>query len=86
MVVRVDDVLVSGGDDEDPLRNLEEVLRGLAKERLLLKKGKCFFMESQVTSDLSVSESKQRRYSTRLNQSPKHHLQRMCQSSSPIWA
>lgn len=34
VVVRVDDLLVSGADDEDPLRNLEEVLKGLAKAGL----------------------------------------------------
>ena len=46
VIVRVDDILVSGGNDNDHLRNLEEVLKRLAEAELRLKKGKCVFMES----------------------------------------
>ena len=46
VIVRVDDILVSGVNDNDHLRNLEEVLKRLG---LRLKKGKCVFMEAQVT-------------------------------------
>ena len=49
VIVRVDDILVSGANDNDHLRNLEEVLTRLAEAGLRLKKGKCVFMESQVT-------------------------------------
>ena len=49
VIVRVDDILVSGGNDNDHLRHLEEVLKRLAEAELRLKKGKCVFMESQVT-------------------------------------
>ena len=49
VIVRVDDILVSGANDDDHLRNLEEVLKRLAEAGLRLKKGKCVFMESQVT-------------------------------------
>ena len=49
VIVRVGDILVSGANDNDHLRNLEEVLKRLAKAGLRLKKGKCVFMESQVT-------------------------------------
>ena len=49
MIVRVDDILVSGAKANDHLRNLEKVLTGLAEAGLRLKKGECVFMESQVT-------------------------------------
>ena len=49
MIVCVDDKLVSGANDNDHLRNLEEVLERLAEAGLRLNKGKCMFMESQVT-------------------------------------
>lgn len=38
VIVRVDDILVSGADDGDHLRNLEEVLKRLAEAGLRLKK------------------------------------------------
>ena len=43
MIVREDDILVSVAVDNVHLRNLEKVLN------LLLKKGKCVFLESQVS-------------------------------------
>ena len=49
VIVRIDDILVSGAYDEDHLKNLEEVFKRLAKVGLLLKKGNCVFMEPQVT-------------------------------------
>ena len=49
MIVRVDDILVSGANHGDHLKNLEEVFKRLAKAGLRLKKGKCVFMEPQVT-------------------------------------
>ena len=49
MIVRVDDILVSGANDGDHLNNLEEVFKRLVKAGLRLKKGKCVFMEPQVT-------------------------------------
>ena len=48
VIVRVDDILVSGANDGDHLKNLEEVFKRLAKARMRLKKGKCVFMEPQV--------------------------------------
>ncbi|XP_068739595.1 uncharacterized protein [Montipora capricornis] len=50
VIVRVDDILVSGANDDAHLRNLEEILKRLAEAGLRLKKGKCVFMESQVLS------------------------------------
>ena len=49
VIVRVDDILVSGAKDGDRLKNLEEVFERLPKAGLRLKKGKCVFMEPQVT-------------------------------------
>ena len=49
VIVRVGDILVSGANDNDHLRNLEEVLKRFAEAELGLKKGKCVFKESQVT-------------------------------------
>ena len=49
VIVRVDDILVSGANDGDHLNNLEEIFKRLAKAGLRLKKGKCVFMEPQVT-------------------------------------
>ena len=49
VIVRVDDILVSGARDEDHLNNLEEVLKRLASAGLRLRKNKRVFMEPQVT-------------------------------------
>ena len=48
VIVRVDDILVSGVDDEDRLNNLEDVLKRLAEAGLRLKRSVCF-MQPQVT-------------------------------------
>ena len=49
VIVRVDDILVSGASDEDHLSNLEEVFKRLARAGSRLRKNKCVFMEPQVT-------------------------------------
>ena len=46
--VRVDDILVSGENDEDHLRNLREVLEALKEAGLTLKMKKCSFMMPEV--------------------------------------
>lgn len=48
VVVRVDDILVSGSSDEEHLANLEEVLKRLFEAGLRLKKKKCSFMVEEV--------------------------------------
>ena len=45
----MDDIQVSGACEEDPLNNVEEVLKWLASGGLRLRKDKCVFMEPQVT-------------------------------------
>ena len=47
--VRVDDILVSGQDDEEHLRNLRKVLEKLKEAGLTLKLAKCAFMQDEVT-------------------------------------
>jgi len=49
IIVRVDDVLVSGKNDEEHLANLETILRRLAEAQLRLNKEKCTFMAPEVT-------------------------------------
>ena len=49
VIVRVDDILVSGAIDEDCLSNLEEVLKRLTSAGLRLRKNTCVFPEPQVT-------------------------------------
>ena len=49
VIARVDDILVSCANDGDHFKNLEEVFKRLAKAGLQLKKGKCVFIEPQVT-------------------------------------
>ena len=46
--VRVDDILVSGLDDEDHLKNLKAVLQALKEAGLTVKMKKCFFMQPEV--------------------------------------
>lgn len=48
VVVQIDDILVSGADDEDHLKNLGTVLERLSKAGLRLRKEKCSFMEPEV--------------------------------------
>jgi len=50
VVVRVDNILVSGKDDPDHLANLEAVLSRLFTAGLKLRLGKCLFMQPEVTS------------------------------------
>ena len=46
--VYIDDILVTGKDDEEHLRNLGEVLRQLEGAGMKLKHEKCFFLLSEV--------------------------------------
>lgn len=46
--VYIDDILVTGKDDEEHLRNLGEVLRHLEEAGMRLKREKCFFLLSEV--------------------------------------
>ena len=46
--VYIDDILVTGNDDEDHLHNLGEVLRRLEDAGMRLKREKCFFLLSEV--------------------------------------
>ena len=48
MNVRVDDILVSGKDDVDHLRNVSQVLHVLKDAGLTLRKDKCSFMQAEV--------------------------------------
>ena len=47
-IVRIDDILISGEDDEAHLRNVSSVLQVLKDSRLRLKQSKCKFMMNQV--------------------------------------
>lgn len=48
VVVYLDDILVSGEDEADHLKNLAEVLSRLEEAGLLLKRSKCAFMQKEV--------------------------------------
>ena len=48
VVVRLDDILVSGKNDLDHLKNLEKVLQKLSSARVKLRREKCHYMESEV--------------------------------------
>ena len=48
VVVRVDDILVSGKSDADNVRNLDSVLKRLSDAGLKLKRQKWKFMQSSV--------------------------------------
>lgn len=47
--VRVDDILISGKDDEEHLRNLSSVLQVIESSGLRLKEVKCVFLAEEVT-------------------------------------
>ena len=47
--VRVDDILISGSNDETHLENLSNVLEVLSKNTLKLKRSKCVFLAPEVT-------------------------------------
>ena len=49
VVVRIDDILVSGKDELNHLANLENVLSRLSSAGLRLRLDKCLFMQSSVT-------------------------------------
>ena len=49
VVVRVDDILVSGKDDPDHLANLEAVLSRISTAGLKLRLAKCLFIQPEVT-------------------------------------
>ncbi|XP_062864462.1 uncharacterized protein K02A2.6-like [Trichomycterus rosablanca] len=48
VAVYLDDILVTGVNDDEHLKNLAEVLRRLEEAGLRLKRNKCAFMESEV--------------------------------------
>ena len=48
VVVRLDDILVSGKNGLDHLKNLEKVLQKLSSAGLKLRRDKCHYMESEV--------------------------------------
>ena len=47
-VVRVDDILISGRNDEEHLSNLRKVLEILSESGLTLRLSKCSFMQDEV--------------------------------------
>ena len=49
VIVRMDDILISGKDDNNHLANLESVLKKLSEAGLRLQKEKCYFMVPEVT-------------------------------------
>ena len=49
VIVRVDDILVSGRNDAEHLHNLKVVLSVLKEAGLIVKLPKCSFLQSQVT-------------------------------------
>ena len=49
VIVRMDDILISGKDDDHHMANLEAVLKKLSEAGLRLPKEKCFFMVPEVT-------------------------------------
>ena len=49
VVVRIDDILVSGKDELNHLANLEKVLSRLSSAGLRLRLDKCLFMQSSIT-------------------------------------
>ena len=49
VIVRLDDILVSGANDEEHIANLEEVLKRLSNAGARLKMSKCVFMGPKVT-------------------------------------
>ncbi len=48
VAVYLDDILVTGTNEEEHLRNLEEVLRRLETSGLRLKRSKCEFLGEEV--------------------------------------
>ena len=49
VIVRMDDIPISGKDDDHHMANLEAVLKKLSEAGLRLPKEKCFFMVPEVT-------------------------------------
>ena len=49
VIVRVDDILISGQNDQEHLDNLRTVLSVLKESGLTLKLAKCYFMKPEVT-------------------------------------
>ena len=49
VIVRVDDILVSGTNDEEHIANLEEILKRLSNAEARLKMSKCVFMAPEVS-------------------------------------
>jgi len=49
VIVYLDDILVTGKDEQKHLQSLEEVLKRLVQARLRARKSKCLFMASAVS-------------------------------------
>jgi len=49
VIVYLDDILVTGGDEQTHLQSLEEVLKRLSQAGLRARKSKCLFMASAVS-------------------------------------
>ena len=49
MICYIDDLCITGKDDTEHLRNLEEVLLRLAKHGIRVKRSKCRFMRDSIT-------------------------------------
>ena len=87
VVVRVDDILVSGESTEAHIRNLEEVLQRLTKAGLRLNAQKCVFFANEVVylGQKVTSEGVQTvAEKVKLLQRPQ--IPRMLLNSSHIWA
>ena len=48
VICYIDDILVTGSDDQSHLRNLAEVFARLERHGIRMKKGKCYFMRNSV--------------------------------------
>ena len=87
VVVRVDDILVSGKDDPDHLANLEAVLSRLSTAGLKLRLAKCLFMQPEVTyCGYVISGDGIQPVAAKLMQSRMHRSQRMSVSYERSWA
>ena len=44
----IDDILITGSNEEEHLHNLEEVLKRLSQYRIRVKEDKCAFLQDKV--------------------------------------
>ena len=54
--VRIEDILLSGKDDNEHLENLDRVLKVCSEFGITLKLSKCSFFQSQVTCGYVISK------------------------------